>query len=105
MSSLNDPLVETVRSSPLTSAPTIPPPSRLISSVNATSSPELFLMVPRQTPTGSAFFLQVEKTAAKMIREKRPRKNPNLLGKGETLDVVMISASIVFLALKDRGEV
>jgi hypothetical protein len=62
-------------------------------------------MVPRQRPTGSAVFLQVEKTAIKMIREMKLRKTLNLRGKGKLLDVVMISALIVFLGLKDLGEV
>jgi hypothetical protein len=53
-------------------------------------------MVPRQTPTGSAFFLQVEKNAAKTINEQRLKKNPRPRGKGEIFDVVMISALTVF---------
>jgi hypothetical protein len=48
------------------------------------------MIVPRQRPTGSAAFLQVENTATKMIREMRPGSPLNLRGKGKTLDVVMI---------------
>jgi hypothetical protein len=68
----------------------------LTSSVNATSSPELFRMVPRQTPTGSAFFLQLEKAATKMISEQRLRKKPSPRGKREAFDV-MVSVLTVFL--------
>src|SRR5262245_60217236 len=71
------------------------PPSRLTSSVNATSSPELFLIRPRQTPAGSAFFLQAEKTRAKMTKETRLRPNPSFRETGETRDGVIISVPTV----------